>query len=312
LTITGVMMKRSGLPTGSGRAITIRAPKGARKAPDIAAALRSRFTSPSYNPPVLPAIALEVHKLAQHPSADLTKMVAVIEKDPLLAARVLRLAHSAASAPASAIPSVRDAVVRIGLRNVADVAWEVALATRVFRSKSYSKVMALVSRHSIACAHLSRLVAGFTSIATEYAFLCGLLHDVGMAAALVILETDSAGAPLSENECADVLGTCHEEASHVVAALWKLPSDIQIVLGCHHSVLAGPFVHPLAAVVATAEQLARQLGHGMLIGNNNCDATTGAALVSARHALRIDDKQMDSLRTQAAALMESLAPAGVQ
>src|SRR5882757_7601963 len=184
-------MKRWGVPMGSGRRLTIEAPiENARQAPDIAAALRSRFTSPSYKPPLLPAIALEVHQLAQQSDVNLARMAAVIEKDPLLAARVLRLAHSAASAPTGAIPSVRDAIVRIGIRNLADVAWEVALDTRVFRSKSYSGLMALVSRHSIACAHLSRLVARFTSIASEYAFLCGLLHDVGMAAALVILETD--------------------------------------------------------------------------------------------------------------------------
>jgi HD-like signal output (HDOD) protein len=279
--------------------------QGTRKTPDIAAALRSVFTSPSYRPPLLPAIALEVHQLAERSSVDLTKMVAVIEKDPLLAARVLRIAHSAASAPSGSIPSVRDAVVRIGLRNVADLAWEVALDTRVFRSKSYGGIMELVRRHSIACAHLARLVASFTSIASDYAFLCGLLHDVGMAAALVIMGAET-GQPLSENECADVLSSCHEEASRVVAALWKLPQDIQIVLGCHHSVVVGSVVHPLAAVVAIAELLARQLDLGMRVGANNCDATTGAALAKAREALRLDDKQMEALRLQAKTLMDSL------
>jgi HD-like signal output (HDOD) protein len=273
---------------------------------DVVAELRARFASPSYKPPLVPAIAVEVNQLAQKSSVDMTKLVAVLEKDPLLAARILKLSQSAASAPSGGITSVQSAVVRIGLRNVADLAWEVALDTRVFRSQAYGGIMEVVRKHSIVCAHLSRLTASFTSIPTDYAFLCGLLHDVGMAAGLVVLGNDQQS--LSESTCADVLRACHEEASRTVAALWKLPADIQLVLGSHHSVMVDKYVHPLCAIVAVAEQLARFFNFGVMIGDVNADPTEGAALAKARNALALDEGRMEALRTQADKMMEALKP----
>jgi HD-like signal output (HDOD) protein len=271
---------------------------------DVVAELRARFASPSYKPPLVPAIAVEVNQLAQRSSVDMTKLVSVLEKDPLLAARVLKLSQSAASAPSGGITSVQSAVVRIGLRNVADLAWEVALDTRVFRSQAYGGIMEVVRKHSIVCAHLARLTASFTSIPTDYAFLCGLLHDVGMAAALVVLGNDQQS--LSESTCGEVLLACHEEASRTVAALWKLPADIQLVLGNHHSVMVDKYVHPLAAIVAVAEQLARFFNYGVMISGGNADPTDGAALAKARNALALDEAKMEALRTQADKVMEGL------
>jgi HD-like signal output (HDOD) protein len=298
------MLSRPAPRVWSGTAVL----KGSAGLGDVVAELRAHFTSPSYKPPLLPAVAVEVHQLAQRSSADLGKLISVVEKDPLLAARVLKLAHSAASAPTGTISSVRDAVVRIGLRNVADVAWEVALDTRVFRSKAYAGTMEVVRKHSIACAHLARLVASFSSIASEYAFLCGLLHDVGMAAVLLVMGGDDKADPLPDGMTADVLRTCHEEASRVVASLWKLPMDIQVVLGNHHAVLVDGVVHPLTAIIALAEQLSRHHGLSVLLGSENCDPTDGSALAHARRFLKLDDKRMDMLRKQADELMTTVRP----
>ena len=300
------LLRRTGAQAKFGT-VTI-AGEDARRTPDVVAALRARFASPSYKPPLLPAIAVEVNQLAQQSSVDMRKLVAVVEKDPLLAAGLIKLAQSAASAPAGGITSVQAAAVRVGLRNVADLAWEVALDTQVFRSPAYAGLMEVVRKHSIACAHLARLVAGFTSIATDYAFLCGLLHDVGMAAALVVLGNETGAAPLTETDTGDVLAACHEEASRIVAAMWKLPSDIQIVLGCHHRVIVDKLVHPLTAIVAIAEQLARHCELGVLAAANNCDSTDGSALAAARTALRLDDAGMTALRAQAETLIATLRP----
>jgi HD-like signal output (HDOD) protein len=273
---------------------------------DMVAELRARFASPSYTPPMVPAIAVEVNQLAQKSSVDMTKLVAVLEKDPLLAARVLKLSTSAASAPSGGITSLQAAVVRIGLRNVADLAWEVAIDSRVFRSQAYGGIMEVVRKHSIVCGHLARLTASFTSIPTDYGFLCGLLHDVGMAATLVILGNDP--QPVSESTCAEILQVCHQEASQTVAALWKLPPDIQLVLGNHHNVVVDKLVHPLTAIVAVAEQLARFFNYGVMIGGANADPTDGAALAKARGALSLDEGRMELLRTQAEKVMEGLKP----
>src|SRR5437867_4714679 len=93
-------------------------------AAEFAARLKAHFTSPGYTPPLLPAVAIQVQQLSQKADVDIAALVSVMEKDPLFAARVLKIAQSAAFAAAGGISSLKDAVVRIGLRNLTDIAWE--------------------------------------------------------------------------------------------------------------------------------------------------------------------------------------------
>jgi len=276
-------------------------------AAQFAARLRAHFSSPGYTAPLLPAVALEVHTLTQQSEVDAGKVVEVMRKDPMLAGRVLKIAQSAAFAPVGAITSLQDAVVRLGLRNLSEIAWEVSLGTRVFRSHAYGNAMETVRRHSTACAYLARMVSSFTSLASEYAFLCGLLHDVGIAAALILLgedkhkETGFDPAMLST-----ALQQCHQEASAVVAGLWKLPADVTLVLGHHHDVMIDGFVHPLAAVVAVAEDLTRDVGLGIVLDGHDCDVTSDSALAQARSALGFDSARVERLKQEAKKLISTL------
>ena len=276
-------------------------------ADQFAARLRAHFASPGYTPPLLPAVALEVHGLAQQENVDAAKVVEVMRRDPMLAGRVLKIAQSAAFAPTGAITSLLDAVVRLGLRNLSEIAWEVSLGMRVFRSRAYAEYMEIVRRHSTACAYLARMVSGFTSIASEYAFLCGLLHDIGMAAALIVLgEQKATEAGFDPTLLGPALQQCHQEASGVVAGLWKLPADVCLVLGHHHDVVIDGFVHPLAAVVALAEELTRDVGLGIVLGGHDCDVTTDTALAHARNALGFDQARMEKIRQAAKKLISTL------
>jgi HD-like signal output (HDOD) protein len=262
--------------------------------------LQDHFSSPAYQPPVLPSVAIEVNNMAQKADVDVVKVVQLLEKDPLLAARILRTAQSAAFASSSAIQSLKDAIVRIGLRNLSQIVWEVTTSMRIFRSKAFEGPMDEIRKHSTATAHLARLVSSFTSVATEYAFLCGLLHDIGMAAALIVFgEQKGIKPPKDDWLMATVLKQAHESCSQSVAKLWKLPGDLQIVLGSHHAVVTQGFVHPLSAVVAVAEELAGEAGFGLKIGTEAAEATSSQALKKAHEALALDEKRMILLREQA-------------
>jgi len=178
---------------------------------------------------------------------------------------------------------------------------------RVFRSVAYAEPMELVRRHSTACAHLSRLVASFTPIATEYAFLCGLLHDVGIAAALILLGEDKKTASgIDSVMLAMALQQCHQEASAVLTRLWKLPQDIQLVVRHHHDVIIERHPHPLAAVVALAEDLTRENGMGITINGQRCDETSDNALMHARNAVGFDKHRMEKVRNEAKKLIATL------
>ena len=223
----------------------------------IAVRLRARFGAPDYQPPMLPRVAMQILQLSQQPEAEISDVLAVLESDPVLAARVLRLAQSALYAGRGQIRSMRQAVVRLGLREMRNAVFEIALHLRVFRAKGYEAVVGSLRRHSTAVAHLCRLVAAEAGLDGEFAFLCGLLHDVGLAASLLVL-ADEEKPPLALAWPA--LDAVHEEASAIVASSWNLPPEIRAVLRHHHPThLSGQAV-PYAAVICVAHLLADQVG----------------------------------------------------
>ncbi|HEY0707719.1 MAG TPA: HDOD domain-containing protein [Polyangia bacterium] len=266
---------------------------------DLSRRLLAHFVAPGYSPPMLPAVAVELHGLAHRRDTDAAQISAVLERDPLLAARVLKISQSAAFGGAGTITSLREAVARLGMRNLSDIAWEVAFDTRVFRSVKYGALMESIQRHSTACAHLSRLTCSVTKIASEYAFLCGLLHDVGMAAALIAFsESQALGAP-PESLLGPVLHACHAEASGTVARLWKLPEDVQTVIGRHHGGAPDEPISPLTSILIVADGLAGELGAGIKWFNSDLDATDPVVFDTAKQALGLDDAKMSALRTEA-------------
>lgn len=276
----------------------------------ISERLNAVFRSPEYQPPVLPAAAVEVHRLTQTKDVRLEQILAALEKDPLLAARILRVASSPVYG-GQQLDSLQTAVMRLGMRMVADLVWEVALNMRVFRSKAYEAPMEVVRKHSIAVAHVARAIAKLTPVPLEYAFLCGLLHDVGAAAALLLLGEggSNAGAgPLTADVLEIVLGKAHAEASQLIANLWTLPSDVQLVLANHHTVSIQGYAHPTAAIIAVAERVISEEA-----GKNQkppaWDQTRESAFMAARDALALSARTLDAVKKDTRNILAKLEKA---
>lgn len=283
--------------------------------------LRALLTSPSYRPPMLPGVAMEIMQLAQQPSVQFEEVVAVLEKDPVLAARVLSISQSAFYAPRSPIRSLTQAAVRLGLKTLRDLVLEASLHLKVFRVPGYEKPMERLARHSTATAHVVRTVCRRSMVDAEYAFLCGLLHDVGFSACLLALTEDRHWREVPFDELAPVLDEVHEEASGLLAAQWKLSEQIRQVVGSHHAVTVDGTVRQVNAALVIAEQLAWEAGAGLLPPPEGADpmatetpepplegldANWTGVVEEARRALRIDELALCALRAEAFGLLDRL------
>ena len=57
---------------------------------------------------------------------------------------------------------------------------------KVFRSNDYADTMELLRRHSTMTAHLAKVVCKYSPVEGDFAFMAGLLHDVGIAGTLLV------------------------------------------------------------------------------------------------------------------------------
>ncbi|MBT1064800.1 HDOD domain-containing protein [Bowmanella sp. Y26] len=85
--------------------------------------------------PTLPAIALKVRRTADDPEVNLNKMADVIGQDPALSARIIKISNSAYMGRTVKVETIHQAVTRIGLRQVKNIATALAME-QLFVSKN--------------------------------------------------------------------------------------------------------------------------------------------------------------------------------
>lgn len=222
----------------------------------LVARIREAMSQPDFQPGTLPRVAVRMLALARNPRAGVEDVQRLIEDDPRLVARVMRVASSVLYAAGRAT-SLRAALVRLGFRGVRDIVIEATVDMVMMRPGRFSAEMEAIWRHCRVTAHLARLVGRYIpGIDWEEAFLCALLHDVGLATSLTFIANEAA------NTDDAVAFACarrvHEEAGAAVARIWELPEEVRLVLGCHHTLLHEGVPQRMAAVVSVANHLAQE------------------------------------------------------
>jgi HD-like signal output (HDOD) protein len=283
----------------------------------LSARLGQVFSLPSYRAPMLPTVALQVMELSRKPGVDFDEVLAILERDGMLAGRVLSIAQSAMYAGRSSIVSLRQALVRLGIKTLRNVVLEAALNLRVFRVPGYEPTMERLRRHSSTTAHLASLVARHGKLDPEAAFVCGLLHDVGMAAALLAIVESTKGVPPPIEDLSLGLDAVHAQASGLLTGLWKLPPEVQRAVSRHHQLRTGGEIDPMVAVLMVAEQLAYEqdcamvpvtwpeegAGEPLPPPPGSMDSNPQALVLEARETLGLGDARLEPLRREALELM---------
>jgi putative nucleotidyltransferase with HDIG domain len=238
-------------------------------------------------------------------------VVEVLEQEPILAGRVLRLVQSPLYAGLVPIKSLKQAVVRLGLETLREVVMTVALDMRVFKASIYRDVMVQLQQHSRATGYLAKVICRYTGVDSEFAFLCGLLHDVGIAGMLIILSEKRsknsmpALAPLWPN-----IEAAHDTASGLMAQIWGMPDEIARVLGSHHTLIGAKSVDPMIATIRLAECIADEQGFGISIPGQPptgpIDGNHRPTLESSVQYLGVNEKTMELIRKDAHLVLKTL------
>lgn len=223
---------------------------------DLAAALADRLQERQLELPVLPGVAAEVLALSQQETTDAARLSAVVHRDQALAGNVLRVANSAAYAGQVPCSSLQQAVSRLGLQLVGEIAIAVALKGRLFAGTFGAELFAELWRHSVLTAFFTKEIARLRRRNVEIAFLCGLLHDVGKAVLLAEVARLGTASSRSLGEVAAAIDVHHEAAGVQLARHWQLPDQIAECIECHHDVRRAKRFAEMAMTVQLADLLA--------------------------------------------------------
>ncbi len=217
-----------------------------------------------------PAHVVEAMRLLDDLNSSVEDVAAALGKDPVLAARVLRLANSALYLRTRRVATLREAVVLVGFAAVRSLL-VTAVAYDAFRpgAPGYGLDRVQLWQHALAVATVARYLAATRKRDTEAAFVAGLLHDIGKLALSSALQEQYAevlaavaqGMDFVEAERA-VLGCDHAQVGAEAARRWNLPEPLVAAIEHHHrpEEAEDPW---LADVVHVADALCLMLGFGV-------------------------------------------------
>jgi HD-like signal output (HDOD) protein len=137
--------------------------------------------------PTLPEMAIRVRKTADDPDSNLLMMTDVIAQDPALAARMIKVANSAFMGRSIKVNSLNQAITRIGLSQVKNIATAMAMEQLfVSQHEQIKERMALVWRDSVnvtsialACLKLYIADNKHCNLNLDVMTLAGLMHLIG-------------------------------------------------------------------------------------------------------------------------------------
>ena len=134
--------------------------------------------------PLLPEVAGRVIQLAQNPDSDAAELAKLIEGDVSLAGHVMRIANSAVYSPNTNIISLQQAITRLGMKLIAEIALAASINSKLFDAPEYEQHIRSILNFSLASGLWAKEVARLSRKNVEAAFISGLLHDIGRPIAI--------------------------------------------------------------------------------------------------------------------------------
>jgi len=218
--------------------------------------------------PPFPKSAHRIMELAADINCNPKDLVQVIEHDPIITMKLLKLVNSAFFSLAHEITSIRHALVYLGLNTIKNLALSIATLETIPHKKLNNFNTHQFLLHALTTASMAQKVAPRLGedVDPSDAFIAGLLHDFGkmvfaqfasdaFSRAIDLSEKKEQSLHLSENE---ILGMNHAEIGGLLAEKWELPQElIQCIRHHHHDVQT-----PLHNVIFVANQICKQLKFG--------------------------------------------------
>lgn len=227
----------------------------------LAEMLEQEFKQGQIEVPLLPEVAGRVVHLTQDPESDATQLAQLIQSDQALAGHVMRIANSAAYSPNTSLVSLQQAITRLGMNLISDIALAASISTKMFNTPGFEQDIQLLWRHALGTALWAKEIARHCRFNVEATFLCGLLHSIGWPVALqAILEKIDAEQMACDKAC--VIALTHHFARPVslnVLRHWKMPSLIGETITYFDNPNDAPNAPTHTAIVHAASRFARHM-----------------------------------------------------
>ncbi|RMG23943.1 MAG: HDOD domain-containing protein [Methanobacteriota archaeon] len=193
--------------------------------------------------PTIPDVWHRIECLLNDPDSDINDMAEVVKQDASTSAMIMKMANSIFYNPSGReINSIDEAIMRLGMNEVADIARAMSLIYGLFLP--YFRILSVkrIWSHSLSVAMLAKKFAELCNGDSRVAYTAGLLHDIGKIVLGTKIDINYFDTDLLEKHeqelCAlerDAYGYDHAEIGDALLHRWGMPSDICLIVRNHHT-----------------------------------------------------------------------------
>lgn len=185
--------------------------------------LRQAYKDDQLQLPVLPEAALKIRQLINQADVGSAEIIHIVQKDPVLSARLIKVANSPLYGTWREIKTVRDAVRRLGLETTRNLSFGLSVG-ELFHARS-SLIKQLIEQMYDESMQVSTLAYVITrNLAThldpEQALLAGLLHNLGVIPILKYID-ERPGVVSSAESINKSLHNLREPISRLLFERWN-------------------------------------------------------------------------------------------
>lgn len=225
--------------------------------------------------PAAARIMVRLGALLRDPAAGLGEIAVLLRQDSALAARLLRIANSAAFSPGEPVASIEDAAALIGLQEIHRLVGAVAVDPFAHRNYPlYGFTGPRLRDNALIVALLMEELAGPAREDASAAYTAGLFRSLGKLAMATIADEHAPVAPLQSASASSLVawekftfGLSGNQATAIILHEWRFPGPVMQAIEEHYAPTGHGY--PLARLLNLAAGLAEQLGHS-LPGESAC------------------------------------------
>lgn len=258
----------------------------------------------------LPSLSPTVHrilKLIESADAHLDEIAAAVNSDPALATRIMGVANSSFFRGASEVTSVRDALMRMGIREARTIVIVVALRSTVLRSPGLGDLAHGIWKHALLSASACQEVTSELPRWETAGFLAGLVHELGQLAVLAFASELPAWQEDGAAPSPAVVGVLADATLVSLGALilesWSFPAAFcEAVFGQRAPESVAGDGAELAAVIDLGHRIAERIELGWPREVEDLDSE----LLAAGARFGLDGDRLTDIASEAEANFEAL------
>lgn len=256
--------------------------------------------------PMMPGSVARISSLLNDVNASSRQITDAITYDPILTARILRLANSPIYSLQKNVLTLRHAIEVVGMKAIYEILIIGLAADSFAREIRNSEKGLKIWEHSLAVALLARELGHVLRLrGTEEAFICGLLHDIGK---ILLLKNDfhKFSETLAENGEMDMLqseanafGYNHAQIGSLVANRWGLPDGVCHTILNHHNPSQAEQFLVVAHLISVSDTIANVKGYGVRDVSDESFIDTESAIMLNLSPNQVEDAWEATVRNVA-------------